>query len=296
MIEERGVTCMYCGGEAQIYEEKAYHRYIPDHGPFRIFRCKSCGSLLTDPVPSEKTLADMYQAFNKGMAEKPRELRTNYPLKSWFLQCMKHMMQGTGLQMKPDFSWIELGAGEGEMAELMVQHFPGHQGTAVDFVVAPESLHEGPVKWICADMAGGLPEELEQADLVFAITVLEHMADPVQFIKSALRLLKPGGVFYFNCPRADSGAFKILGRKWPYYIPGEHLTIPTIGGIEKLMDRECRSLFSSDCEIRVNPVIMPYPFGFYAGYFLPFLEKVFPFSFDVYFPTGILECRVRRPN
>jgi hypothetical protein len=66
--------------------------------------------------------------------------------------------------------------------------------------------------------------------------------------------------------------------------------------MEKLLERECRSLFSSGYEIKANPVIMPYPFGFYVGYFLPFLEKILPFSFDVYFPTGILECQVRRLN
>lgn len=296
MIEERGVTCMYCEGEAQIYEEQAYHRYMPDYGPFRIFRCKRCGALLTHPLPDEKALAAMYHAFDKGMSQRPRELRSTYPLKTWFLQCMKHMMQGTGLEKRPDFTWIDIGAGEGEMVELMLKHFPGHKGTAVDFIGAPESLRVWQGKWISADIGKNLPDKLEQADLVFAITVLEHMADPVHFIRSSLELLKPGGVFYFNCPRADSAACKMLGRKWPYYIPGEHLTIPTIQGIKTLMERECSILFASGYEVRVNPVIMPYPLGFYIGYFLPFIEKVLPSSIDIYFPTGLLECRVKRLN
>lgn len=294
MIKERGVTCIYCEGEAQIYEEHAYHRYMPDRGPFQIFKCKSCGTLLTDPVPDEKALAAMYHAFNKGMSDKPRELRTKYPLTTWFLQCMKHMMRGTGLESSPDFTWIDIGAGEGEMAALMIKHFDGHQGTAVDFIDVPEKVRDQPVKWISADISKKLPHELEQADLVFAITVLEHMANPVHFIRSALGLLRPGGVLYFNCPRADSAACQIMGRKWPYYIPGEHLTIPTIQGIQKLMERECGLLFASGYEIRVDPVIMPYPLGFYVSYFLPFLEKIFPFSIDIYFPTGLLECQVKR--
>lgn len=294
MIEERGATCMYCGGSAEVYDERAYHRYMPDHGPFRILRCNGCGALLTDPMPNAESLAEMYGSFNNGMADLPRELRTNYPLNTWFLQCIKHMMKGTGLESKPDFSWVDIGAGEGEMAALMLKHFPGHKGTALDFVGVPASLRNTPVTWISTDISSGLPEGLGQADLVFSITVLEHMADPVHFIRSALGLLKPGGVFYFNCPRADSGAAKILGKKWPYYNPGEHLTLPTIAGTRQIMERECRALFKGGYEIMVNPVIMPYPAGFYVGYFLPFLEKLFPFSFDIYFPTGLLECRVKR--
>ncbi|HLO80973.1 MAG TPA: class I SAM-dependent methyltransferase [Chitinophagaceae bacterium] len=236
----------------------------------------------------------MYKSFDGGMFSKVRELRRRYPLKTWFRQCLKHMMQGTGLERNKTFTWIDIGGGEGEMSELMLRQFPNHKGTVLDFHSAPERLKGHPVTWIATDLNKAFSDELEQADLIFAITVLEHMADPVNFIRSALGLLKPGGVLYLNCPRADSTAFKILKKKWPYYIPGEHITIPTIKGLEKLLQRECSRLLKEGYEVKVKPVILPYPFGFYVGYYLPFLEKVFPFSFDVYLPTGLLECQVKR--
>ncbi|HEX5667270.1 MAG TPA: class I SAM-dependent methyltransferase [Chitinophagaceae bacterium] len=295
MIEEPGsITCIYCGAEAKIFDKRAYHRYAPEFGPFRIFICKSCGALLTNPVPDDEVTGAMYRSFDGGMFSKARELRRKYPLKTWFRQCLKHMMQNTGLENKKDFTWIDIGAGEGEMSELMLSQFPNHEGTVLDFHSVPERLRNQPVNWIATDLNKTFPVELEQADLVFAITVLEHMADPVNFIRSALGLVKPGGVLYFNCPRTDCNAFKILGKKWPYYIAGEHITIPSIRGLQKLMDRECARLFKEGYEVRVRPVILPYPFGFYLGYYLPFLERVLPFSFNVYLPTGLLECQVIR--
>jgi SAM-dependent methyltransferase len=295
MIEEPGsITCIYCGGEAQLFDEKAYHRYAPVYGPFRIFLCKSCGALLTNPVPDEEVTDAMYKSFDGGMYSKARELRRKYPLKTWFRQCLKHMMLDSGLENKKDFTWIDIGAGEGEMSELMLREFPNNEGTVLDFHSVPEQLKDKPVNWIATDLNRAFPDELEQADLVFAITVLEHMADPVNFIRSALGLLKPGGVLYLNCPRADSAAFKIMGKKWPYYIPGEHISIPSISGLQKLLERECALLLKEGYEVKIGPVILPYPFGFYVGYYLPFLERVFPFSFDVYLPTGLLECQVKR--
>lgn len=295
MIEEPGsITCIYCEGEAQLFDEKAYHRYAPVYGPYRIFICKHCGTLLTNPVPDAEVTNAMYKSFDGGMFSKVRALRRKYPLKTWFRQCLKHMMQGTGLENKKSFTWIDIGAGEGEMSELMLREFPDHQGTVLDFHPVPERLRDRPVTWIVADLNRAFSEELEPADLVFAITVLEHMADPVNFIRSALDLLKPGGVLYLNCPRTDCAAFKLLGKKWPYYIPGEHITIPSIKGLQKLLDRECSRLFKEGYEIKIRPVVLPYPFGFYMGYYLPFLERVFPFSFDVFFPTGMLECQVKR--
>jgi ubiquinone/menaquinone biosynthesis C-methylase UbiE len=295
MIEEQGsITCVYCESDAQIFDDRAYHRYDPLYGPFRIFICKSCGALLTNPVPDEEVTNAMYHSFDSGMYSKVRALRRKYPLKTWFHQCLKHMMQHSGLENKKNFTWIDIGAGEGEMSELMLKQFPNHEGPALDFHSVPERLRDQHVSWIASNLNRAFPDELKQADLVFAITVLEHMANPVHFIRSALGLIRPGGVLYFNCPRTDCTAFKIMGKKWPYYIPGEHITIPSIRGLQKLLDRECSRLLEEGYEVKIKPVVLPYPLGYYAGYYLPFLEQVFPFSFDVYLPTGLLECQVKR--
>jgi ubiquinone/menaquinone biosynthesis C-methylase UbiE len=54
------------------------------------------------------------------------------------------------------------------------------------------------------------PSTLESADIhsssfdcVFAIYVLEHVADDVAFLQTVSRVLKPGGSFYFITPNGD---------------------------------------------------------------------------------------------
>lgn len=288
-VQQR-VVCVYCGGDAGLYDKNARHPFAPGIGSFNIYRCSSCSSLVTHPVPDTELSAALYASFDKGMHKKARELRTLFPLHGWFRQCLRHMTAGELIKGK-EFSWIDIGAGEGEMSNLMIREFPGTHGTAIDFIERAAVL-DPRVRWIRADLSNELLRVTEPADLVFAITVFEHMADPVQFIRYSLDLLKPGGVFYFNCPRADSNAFRLMGRQWPYYLPGEHVTIPSIRGLEKLMHRECRSKFGDQYQLEIKPVIFPYPLGFYLGQFLPFAKKLFPAGPDVYFPTGMLECKL----
>ncbi|HSF45276.1 MAG TPA: class I SAM-dependent methyltransferase [Chitinophagaceae bacterium] len=284
------IACLYCGGEAKLFEKNARHPYAPGFGPFQIYQCRSCSSLLTHPVPGSQEMAALYESFETGMHKKARDLRTRYPLRTWFLQCLDHMMKGTSLNANPEFSWIDVGAGNGEMVSLIHQTFPASKGTAVDYHERPAHLNNN-VNWIRADLSSEM-SLMDKADLVFALTVLEHMTDPVQFIRSCLDLMKPGGVFYFNCPRADANFFRILGKKWPYYLPGEHITVPSISGLSKLMQRECSRKFGDRYTLNIYPVVLPYPLGFYIGYLLPATMKYFSLSTDIYFPTGMLECQL----
>jgi hypothetical protein len=109
-----------------------------------------------------------------------------------------------------------------------------------------------------------------------------------------MSMVKPGGVLYFNCPRADCNAFRLMGRKWPYYLPGEHITIPSMRGLE-ILAQETFSKKGLRYSIKTDPVTMPYPLGYYAGYFLGTKKKL-PFDFDLYIPTGLLECVIHRQN
>jgi 2-polyprenyl-3-methyl-5-hydroxy-6-metoxy-1,4-benzoquinol methylase len=70
---------------------------------------------------------------------------------------------------------------------------------------------------------------LEQADLppatFDAVTlwdVLEHVADPLFFLRTCRCLLKPSGHLFINVPNLDSKEARWLGTSWPLLLP-EHL-------------------------------------------------------------------------
>jgi len=59
-------------------------------------------------------------------------------------------------------------------------------------------------------------------DVVTLWDVLEHVPDPVQFLKECRELVNRGGYLFLNVPDLDSREAKILGSRWPLLLP-EHL-------------------------------------------------------------------------
>lgn len=271
-----------------MFDAAGFHPYVPGHGPFRIFRCGQCGSIFTYPNPSMEMMAAFYSGYQKGMYHKISTLRERFPLDAWFSQCLQRIRR-----LFPDpgarFTWMDLGAGDGIMSVWMEKAYPNSEGIAVDFHERPPKLAASGVRWISADLNRDL-HGLPSVDLVFSITVLEHVLDPRDFVDGILALLHPGGSLYLNCPRADSMAFRLMGKRWPYYLPGEHITIPSVKGLLDMVGTCCRSRFGRIGPLAVRPVIMPYPLGYYLGYYLGWNAKRYWIDPDIYLPTGLLEC------
>lgn len=283
-------TCVYCGSAGVLMDAKAFHPYVHDFGPFSVYKCPACGSVFTFPVPTEQQVQDLYAGFDEGMYAKVAQLRRKFPLQAWFNQCLQRIRR-----YFPDpsasFTWIDVGAGEGIMSRLMLNQYPNSKGMAIDFHDRPESLNGIGLEWRRMDL-NKTWVDIPKVDLAFSITVLEHMADPASFLRSLVQTLHPGGVAYLNCPRTDALAFGILGKKWPYYLPGEHLSIPSRKGMRILANRIAVDTGLDKSDIAVSSVIMPYPLGYYLGYYFDWKASRYWFNPSVYIPTGMLECTI----
>ena len=51
-------------------------------------------------------------------------------------------------------------------------------------------------------------------DLIIMNNLIEHVIDPLEDLKTASRLLKPGGKIFLETPNTDSWDFKIMRRYW----------------------------------------------------------------------------------
>lgn len=275
-----------------------YHPFMKNHGPFSFFKCEDCGSGLTFPLPTREQIEQLYASFSGGLIPSIKKIRENNPLTTWYQQCIKRATARLPIGATTAFAWLDVGAGSGELSFLLSEQFPLSTGTSVDFHDEPPLLsNRERIRWVNADLdseyslnSNGVEEKY---DAIFLITVLEHVRQPNLVVGSLLKKMKPGGCLYITVPDFGSWAASMMGKRWPYFLPGEHLYIPTIKGMKKMLKRLCEQHLSEGCTaIDVNATVLPYSLGYYLSYFG---VKRFPSALaeiPLRLPTGILEAAV----
>lgn len=295
-MSELPFNCCFCKSDKlSLKYEAAYHRFKKIPGPIKMYVCKVCRSLITFPLPPKEKLAELYLSYGDGMSPKIRNLRNSNPLTAWHRQCISKAtdLLFPAVQSDSTFSWIDVGAGGGELAKMFALQFPKSVGMAVDFHERPDALDGiDNVTWLACDLNEDFSEKIRETfDLVISITVIEHIMYPESFIKNCNTLVKTGGALYVTAPCANTFAEKLLRKRWPYYIPGEHLNIPSVKGMDLLLRRLNKEL---SLEVFSKNTVLPYTLGYFLSFLnLSFLRALVPHSFPVKLPTGILEAGYR---
>jgi 2-polyprenyl-3-methyl-5-hydroxy-6-metoxy-1,4-benzoquinol methylase len=72
--------------------------------------------------------------------------------------------------------------------------------------------------------------------VVTAFDVVEHLADPLAFVRRAVAWLAPGGVFVATVPNLASLTARLMGRHWFYYAPPDHVHYFDPATIRRLLE------------------------------------------------------------
>jgi SAM-dependent methyltransferase len=280
------MKCLYCDSPSlHLKYEKAHHPFIQDHGPFDQFECDKCRSLVTHPKPDPTVMNKFYQNYQDGMPAHLREGRANYSQENLYrnyLEIAKKEVRSS------KFRWLEVGAGGGEFAKLMGEAFPEAQGTCIDFHPRPTHLTHQNVDWQIVDLNREFGSFAGEFDLIVSFAVFEHVIHPNDYLDNFVRLLAPGGVGLILCPDYSSLMRKAMDQKWPYYLPGEHLNMPSVKGMKKILEKY--PLKSSEVR-RVN---MNYSCKYILHSLnLKLVNKLVPVDFNVPVPSGVLLAKLR---
>lgn len=286
------MECRFCGSPALRQTHRGVsHPKKRDHGPFDLYACSECGSVGTWPLPTPEDLAALYGSFSSGVEATLRDLRAATPLSSWFGSVVRRVAELGRFTRDSKFRWIDVGAGGGELAELMAHEFPHATGTAIDWAPRPMGI-DPIVEWRVADL-NDPAFTAPPADLVVSLSVWEHVLDPSAYVRTLHQLVAPGGLLYLVCPDAGSLAARVLGTWWPYFLPGEHLNMPTLHGARRCVEQ---AMGPGDT-VSVAPVGLPYPPAYVLGFLglarLSRLARPLP---SVPLPVGALEAVCRRPR
>lgn len=290
--------CPYCHSAAiRLRYGQHYHKMNPAYGPFDFFVCEACGGGFNNPMPSNEQLMSFYSSYSNGMPEEYRSAMLEYEDSSWHSQIARNLIDLAGKHgLQPAFTWLDVGSGAGEIARKLSKLTPASRGTCIDLHPAPESMHESQIRWLQYDINADFSSDIaEKFQLVYASAVLEHVVDPKKFLTNCLKLTEPGGVLYFFCPDYSSLASRVMGQKWPYYLPGEHVTLPTKKSVRACLDAISRSGEVGEISFRVGGKRVSYSVQYMLfALNLRRLGKMLPFNFSLQFPTGALEAVIVR--
>lgn len=292
-------TCMFCGGRLRLRDRSVFHPFKRDHGPFDIYACIDCGSCQTDPMPSRDSQASLYASYREGLPDMHRTITVDDPQLALYGKCVNRIRHLSGWRAKDEFTWLDVGAGGGEFSKLMTTAFPKSRGVAVDLHPRPVLIADfTTVDWCQVDInQEKFAIRLPQSDLVVSIAVWEHVSHPDLFVANLLRLVRPGGMLYLLCPNSASLASRFLGKRWPYFIPGEHLVMPTPTGAASCLQRAWHLLHGHEerVSISVRPLMLPYTLRYVLRRLgADAAGRMLPVGWSVPLPVGALESSVVR--
>lgn len=168
-----------------------------DFSQINLYFCKSCNNGFVYPVP--KNISEYYpeiywqnlgkfSSLRQGLHDSFQKLRV-----SWF---RKYISNGNVLDM---------GSGEGIFGKMLGKNFsvaniefPGAK------VSNKEVLRVNFLKW----------NTDKKFDAIVFLESLEHVTNPLKYLKKAASLLKKDGLIFIEYPRFSSLESRILGKYW----------------------------------------------------------------------------------
>ena len=217
------MTCPVCADRrVEIYVEGQNQRMTAsmvgssraEVYPGRILRCRGCRLGFRELRPSDTDLAQLYQELDTQKYEaesrgRSRTARTHLSIVERYASKPGRILDvgcasGLFLRFAMDANWDVVGIEPSEVLARKAQELLGQQA----------EIH-------CSTLqAARLPEG--SFDAITLWDLLEHVADPVLFLRLCAPLLKPRGYLFANVPDLDSVQSRILGSRWPLLLP-EHL-------------------------------------------------------------------------
>lgn len=234
-------ACPICGREER--RENVY-----EFPPFAVARCR-CGLWYLYPRLAEPLMHASYaeEAYFEGGAAGYSSYQAQEPtLRPTFRKFLQEMHRRgmTGGRL------LEVGCAYGFFLDEARPYFEHRTGT--DYSPAALDKARGRADRLILGGTGELPAG-ELFDCIAVIHVIEHIYDPVAFLRSLRRHLRPGGWIVLATP--DMGGFwrPLMRRRWPFFKIPEHVTffdrrslrnLLQAGGLEAVQPLSYPSLFS----------------------------------------------------
>ena len=177
------------------------------HGP--IVRCGCCGLVYANPRPKNDEVLTIYEAVSDPLYVEERAGRV-----LTFEHHLQPMEEFTGPAKGRRL--LDVGAYTGVFVDIATQHGWDAWGIEPSRWAVEQARREG-----LPMMEGTLETSILQDDDFDVVTmwdVIEHVANPVETIRAAWRVLRPGGYLVVHTMDLASPFAQLMGKRWPWFM------------------------------------------------------------------------------
>jgi len=174
------------------------------------WRCGRCTFRFATPDVNpnlSQTLSGYEEAYLQYLADDPGDAVNFKSLCRW-------MEDFATLESK---RLLDVGAGSGKLVRFLRGRGVDASGIEPSRALFDRFLKNDPA------FACGTLDDVEapgrQYDIITAFDVIEHVADPVGFLRGIEKRLAAGGVCFVSTPDVESLVARAFGRRWHFYYP-----------------------------------------------------------------------------
>ena len=228
-IEDRLPDCPICGLSASALVQKGA-RHAPEA---EVRRCGACGMVYLWPRPDADELTRYYEtSYREDYGELPVEKRYLEDLGE-----ARRRVERLRPLLGPGVGVLEIGCGSGAFLDAVRPYVEQLQGVEPDR--ESRTWIEGRLGLaVAADFESLRPEE-ETFDLVVMFHVLEHLPDPLAFLRSLPELLPVGGKAVIEAPNLDDALVSLyeIPAYQRFYYQKAHLLYFSADTLKRTLDR-----------------------------------------------------------
>ncbi|HMF46914.1 MAG TPA: class I SAM-dependent methyltransferase [Candidatus Udaeobacter sp.] len=203
--------------------------------PYSIARCTTCGFHYLYPRLIESAMQEAYRQSSYYEGGTSGYADTSYTAQESALRAtFKRLMVNLARRGLTGGDLLEIGCGYGYLLDEARSFFDERVGTDFSPQAADIARTTGADVFI-----GGIdqiPPE-RKFDCVVATQVIEHVYEPLSFVRGLAERTKPGGHIVIATPDIGGVLRKVMGRRWPSLKAPEHVLYFDFRRLSALMQR-----------------------------------------------------------
>jgi SAM-dependent methyltransferase len=230
------VECPGCGefGVRTLFRGRDRLFHTTDKS-FLLVECKNCRLIRLEPRPTPQELSRYYPpeywfAPEDDAASKIEEQYRRFVLRD-HVNFVMRAMENSG----ENGLVVDVGCGGGLLLRMLRERGLAVLGLEKSQEAASAAWKRNHVAVVRGDLSEG-PIERGTCAVVTMFHVLEHLHEPVSYLRSARDLLVPGGRLVIQVPNASSWQFLMFGEHWNGVDVPRHLVNYRQRDLEHLLD------------------------------------------------------------